>query len=289
MAWIKSHQELERHPKTRKLARLLGIETVTAIGHLHCLWWWAMDYAQDGNVSRYDAEDVAEAVHWRGSADDLVSALVAAGFLDETEDGNVIHDWEDYGGKVLADAESARARANKSRAKKATQNAPTENGARNVRETCANNSETCAIDKIRKDRDKDEIRGEENTGEAGTVSVPFAEIIELWNTKATKLARLTSIRGERERLTRARWAEHPSLEWWGDLFDTVNGSAFLTGKNDRKWRATFDWLVKPANFDKVCGGNYTDAQREKKSGGFDVAAYEELVANKTLRFMKKEA
>lgn len=68
MAWIESHQELWRHPKTKKLARLLQISIPTAVGHLHGLWYWAMDFAQDGDLSSYDAEDIADAVMWEGDA-----------------------------------------------------------------------------------------------------------------------------------------------------------------------------------------------------------------------------
>lgn len=102
MAWIESHQELGRHPKAIKLARLLGISIPQAVGHLHLLWWWAFDYAKDGELSRYDPEDIADAVLWEGSASDLVDALVRAGFLDQPDGRLLIHDWEQYGGKLLS-------------------------------------------------------------------------------------------------------------------------------------------------------------------------------------------
>ena len=41
-----------------KLARRLGVSLPAAIGHLHLLWWWAMDYAQDGDLTRW--QDVGE-------------------------------------------------------------------------------------------------------------------------------------------------------------------------------------------------------------------------------------
>ena len=62
MAWIESHQELARHPKTRKLARRLGVNLPTAIGHLHMFWWWAMDYSKSGDITSFDAIDIADAV-----------------------------------------------------------------------------------------------------------------------------------------------------------------------------------------------------------------------------------
>ena len=45
MAWIESHQELWRHPKTKKLARLLGVSVPTVVGHLHGIWYWALDFS----------------------------------------------------------------------------------------------------------------------------------------------------------------------------------------------------------------------------------------------------
>ena len=49
--WIKSYQDLGRHPKTSRLARTLGISRPAAIGHWHLLWWWALDYAKDGDLA----------------------------------------------------------------------------------------------------------------------------------------------------------------------------------------------------------------------------------------------
>jgi len=40
--YIQSHEEIATHPKTRRLARALGISLPTVIGHLHLLWWWCL-------------------------------------------------------------------------------------------------------------------------------------------------------------------------------------------------------------------------------------------------------
>jgi hypothetical protein len=86
---------------------LLGITVPQAIGHLHMLWWWALDYAQDGDLSRYTDEDVADAVLWDGDAALLMSALREAGFLDQSAgDPPWIHDWSEYGGKLLTKRKS---------------------------------------------------------------------------------------------------------------------------------------------------------------------------------------
>lgn len=80
MAWIESHQELWRHPKTKKLARLLGVSVPTVVGHLHGIWYWALDFAQDGDLHQYDPEEIADAALWEGDPGQFIEALVAAGY-----------------------------------------------------------------------------------------------------------------------------------------------------------------------------------------------------------------
>lgn len=102
MAWIESHQELARHPKVRRLARALGITVPAAIGHLHLLWWWALDYADDGDLSEYSADDINDAVMWKckpGKEDGFWGAALEAGFIDSGPAR--IHDWETYAGRLL--------------------------------------------------------------------------------------------------------------------------------------------------------------------------------------------
>lgn len=101
MAWIESHQEVAHHPKTRKLARRLEISIPTAVGHLHCLWHWALSFAEDGNLSKHDAEDVAIGAMWEGDGDKLLEALKAAGYVDATSEGLLLHDWWQYAGKLI--------------------------------------------------------------------------------------------------------------------------------------------------------------------------------------------
>lgn len=105
MAWIESHQDLRTNPKAKRLARMLDVPLAQAIGHLHMLWWWALDHAFDGDLHRFDAYDVADAAGWDGDADRFVRALIAcgprgaSGFLDgEPGDNSTwqLHDWHEF-------------------------------------------------------------------------------------------------------------------------------------------------------------------------------------------------
>lgn len=110
MAWIESHQEVGRHPKTKKLARLLSVSLPAAVGHLHYFWWWALDFAQDGTLEKYDGYDLADAMQWDGDPNQLLEAMIEAGYIDDTEDGLMIHDWGEYAGKLLERRAKDRAR-----------------------------------------------------------------------------------------------------------------------------------------------------------------------------------
>lgn len=121
--WIESHQSVRNHPKIKKAARLAGINEYEMIGRLHCLWWWALDYAQDGDVTKYSADDIESAVDWIGTPGQFYNALLACGFnghcglLEKSGESVYIHDWQEYGGKLL---EKREANAERMRARRAT-------------------------------------------------------------------------------------------------------------------------------------------------------------------------
>jgi len=113
VAWIESHQSLARHRKLLRLAGELGIDRVKAIGHLHLLWWWALDNADaDGDLGPVTASEVAQAAEWPvRKAPQLLAALEASGFVDRNGDDLSLHGWYEYAGKLAEKREANRQRA----------------------------------------------------------------------------------------------------------------------------------------------------------------------------------
>lgn len=117
MAWIESHQTLGHHPKTLRLAREWKCSVVAAVGHLHFLWWWCLDFAPNGQIPDESRGVVAQACLWRGDVDRFWAGLEAAGFVEGGCDYTLsIHDWMDYAGRLIQKREANRHRMREKRA-----------------------------------------------------------------------------------------------------------------------------------------------------------------------------
>lgn len=97
MAWIESHQSLLRHPKMAQLIAALGTDRYKLIGHLHALWWWSLDVADNDGKLPTGTSDVAiaDGAGWPiEDAKKFIKALRSAGFMEKR--GYQLHDWDDY-------------------------------------------------------------------------------------------------------------------------------------------------------------------------------------------------
>jgi DNA-binding IclR family transcriptional regulator len=111
MPWFEAHDTMARHPKTLKLARLLGVDRRYAVGLLHDLFSWGLYAAtKDGTLPGLAPADIAQAMDWPvKKTDTLVGALLEAGYLEKNGEGvYTIHDWYDYAGKLFERREKDR-------------------------------------------------------------------------------------------------------------------------------------------------------------------------------------
>jgi hypothetical protein len=150
--WIPSQVSLRDHPKTRRVSRTLGIPIPHVLGYLHCLWYWTLVYAPDGDIDDFDAQDIADAAEWEGDADAFLEALLNCGskgrpgFLSRATGRLVVHDWEDNQG------ESFRARI-QAAAKKRAQRAQQGQGREEVHE----DGESVPADRDHVPKDEDSV------------------------------------------------------------------------------------------------------------------------------------
>jgi hypothetical protein len=101
MAFIESHQKVERHRKTKRLMSIMNWSLDITVGKLHRFWWWALDYAEDGDLSRFTPEELGDSVGLSGDTSSRwVEAMLESGWFDR-EPYFRIHDWWDYVGAFL--------------------------------------------------------------------------------------------------------------------------------------------------------------------------------------------
>lgn len=123
----------------------------------------------------------------------------------------------------------------------------------------ANNSVSAAETPQRKGKESKE---EERKEKESKVVVPYAAVIDLWNSVCTaypKVVKLTDSRRTKIKLRLGEFSGDPEqwLPLTRQLFDRVQASNFLHGDNRNGWSATFDWLFENrGNWVKVMEGNY---------------------------------
>jgi len=105
---------------------------------------------------------------------------------------------------------------------------------------------------------------EDSSGHVRDQPVPYSKIVDLYHEICTSLPKVKALSQSRKGYIKARWQEHPDMEFWKEFFAEVESCKFLTGKADYKDRKPFyadlEWLTKPNNFLKVLEGKYRDKE-----------------------------
>jgi len=118
----------------------------------------------------------------------------------------------------------------------------------------------------------EEKRTEEKRGEEKRAEEICQPVAELFNARCPSLRKVLELSKSRVEAVTTLLKKYTLAEL-GALFDRVERSPYLTGKNDRGWLATFDWVIKSENLIKVAEGNYdAAAPKESKYNDFEKKA-----------------
>ena len=280
--WLEAHQELPQHPKTKRLARLLGISIRETVGSLYMFWGWAMEYAKDGDLSDYEAADIADAVQWEGDPEVFLNALIECGpgnkngFIDRTENGLCIHEWNEYVGKKLEKLKNTRERMKKMRAEKSKTD--------NVRSTYSDGSSTDASNIRGHNKTEEDIREEDITASEKTAdAVSLNEVIEAWNQILVPQGFPSILKKTpaREKALNARvnaMAERKKIEWWQMLFNRIASSDFLKDSAKDKTWFSFEWILNENNLVKVLEGKYDNRVAPTQPPQPPIFSFDEILA-----------
>lgn len=107
----------------------------------------------------------------------------------------------------------------------------------------------------------EEGKGREGKEGKGTIG-NFPKEVEFWNLNCETLPAVVAINSDRmKRLNQRR--QDP---FWVANFEKavirVRSSQFCSGKNDRQWRADFDWMLQPNVVAKIMEGKYDNRNGE---------------------------
>jgi hypothetical protein len=101
MKFIKVAETIFNHPKTIRLAEAMGWEIDETVGKLYRFWLWVTNYAEDGNLSKYEPVQLGYAVGLKSAeGKKFVETLIAVRLLD-TSPYLRVHDWWDHIGLYL--------------------------------------------------------------------------------------------------------------------------------------------------------------------------------------------
>ena len=91
----------------------------------------------------------------------------------------------------------------------------------------------------------------------------YKAIVEQFNSVCTALPKVRDLTEPRKKAIKSA-LKRLGGEGLTELFRKTAASEFLCGKNGG-WKASFDWILKPANFTKILEGNYNNAAPEPQT------------------------
>lgn len=164
------------------LANRLNITVPQAIGHIHLLWWWALDYCKDGYITRY-REYIPMAAQWEGEGEEFTKALIEFGWVDEIDDELIIHDWMEWTGKLETVREADRERKRKARNSTNSKNSANREWDWDGRGDDSLDNTTSDVQRMSVGRPEDvqtpsSVRGEEKRGEETRGDIVPSELSE---------------------------------------------------------------------------------------------------------------
>jgi len=88
--------------------------------------------------------------------------------------------------------------------------------------------------------------------------IDYEELRLLYNNNRDKLSECIALNDQRKGFINERVKEH-GIEKVKEVILSACKSDFLNGKNDKNWKADFEWIVRPTNFLKILEGRFINS------------------------------
>ena len=89
------------------------------------------------------------------------------------------------------------------------------------------------------------------------------EVVHLYNSICNSFSKVQKVSEKRKEAIRARLKGF-TLSEIKTAFENAENSDFLKGKNDRGWKADFDWMMNESNLIKILEGRYSNGANSKE-------------------------
>ena len=133
------------------------------------------------------------------------------------------------------------------------------------------NESTGNTRRIKNDKNIDTKVSLSNAKHSTQEKIDYDEVVNFFNSKTNGVfgfVRLP-ISDKRKSAIRARIREHGKIAF-GEVVAKATNSDFLKGST--RFKATFDWIIKPDNFSKILEGNYDNRKNNENNGDNGITA-----------------
>jgi len=103
------------------------------------------------------------------------------------------------------------------------------------------------IEKDKKDKNKKNTTPQTPQGAGG---MPYTEILELYHEHCPSLPPVRNLNEQRKKLISQRLKQGYTIADFAQVFKNTEADDFMTGKNDRKWKANIDYILRDGKEDK---------------------------------------
>ena len=217
-----------------------------------------------------------------GEAPELSDGMVKIAFSFISS--QISRDTEKYENICKKRAESVKKRWDKSNSKDTNETKDSSECKSTICNTNDTNEYKCKICNTNDsytdtDKDTDKDKEEDKADKPPRPSSPkdIEKVVDLYHSICKSFPKLKAMPDSRKKSIKARLGTY-GMDTFRDVFTKVEASDFLRGQNDRKWAATFDWIIKESNFAKILDGNFDNkGESPPQYDGFDIEKYKQFI------------
>ncbi len=249
------------HPKVKRLIRRAGYEGFYGLIRLFSI---AGRLYTDGVFKECEKEDIEDFADWHKEGS-LVDILVEVRFMKENDGVFEIHDWEEHqpwiaGSKRRSERAKKAARARWGQSDTAKEDKKPSTAKKKVKQ-CNKHATSNAK---RNAGSNAPLPSPSPSPSPLPSPIPYQSFLDHYNKVCPAIPKATKLTDKRKRAIDAVVKEFGE-EGVKEAFSKVEDCPHLIGRNDRGWRADFDWLTNKNNLLKVIEGRYDKIKPAKEA------------------------